>query len=43
MAFEGVWTPGFRWGQHAVIDTVLAGTHTLAIMPTDEIVQWKER
>jgi 4a-hydroxytetrahydrobiopterin dehydratase len=43
VAFGGVWTPGFRWGQHAVIDTVLAGTHTLAIMPTGQIVQWKER
>jgi hypothetical protein len=25
-----------RWGQQAVIDTVLAGTHTLAIMPTGD-------
>jgi hypothetical protein len=25
-----------RWGQQAVIDTVLAGTHTLAIMPTED-------
>ena len=43
VAFGGVWTPGFRWGQQAVIDTVLAGTHTLAIMSTGEIVPWKER
>ena len=43
MAFGGVWTPGFRWGQQAVIDTVLAGTHTFAIIPTGESMQGKER
>jgi superfamily II DNA helicase RecQ len=43
VAFGGVWTPGLRWGQQAVIVNVLAGTHTLAIMTTGEIVQGKER
>ena len=38
LAFGAVWTPGLRWGQQAVIDTVLGGTHTLAMMPTAEIV-----